>query len=80
MQNQVINISIPNQLLKQADQIARSEYRNRSELFREALRNYILTKNKLNEIYDYAQKQAVKKNINPKQLNNMIYDWRKAKK
>lgn len=37
----VINISLPEELLGEIDEFARSERRTRSELFREAARQYI---------------------------------------
>lgn len=37
----VINISLPEELLREVDEFARSEKRTRSELFREAARQYI---------------------------------------
>lgn len=41
MSIQTINISLPVELVKKADKTAKREYRNRSELIREALRVYI---------------------------------------
>jgi metal-responsive CopG/Arc/MetJ family transcriptional regulator len=41
MPSKVINISLPEELLKEVDQLARLEKRTRSELFREAVRRYI---------------------------------------
>ena len=79
MQNTVINISISGNLLKEADKLAKSEYRNRSELFREALRNYIRFRSELDDIYSYAQKQAQKKQIDKNQLEQIINEYRKAK-
>ena len=37
-------ITIPDEFLKEIDQVAREEHRNRSELIREAFRSYKLTK------------------------------------
>ena len=37
----VINISLPDELLREVDEYARLERRSRSELFREAARQYI---------------------------------------
>ena len=37
----VINISLPDDLLREVDDYAREEHRTRSELFREAVRQYI---------------------------------------
>jgi Arc/MetJ-type ribon-helix-helix transcriptional regulator len=41
MASMVINISLPEELLQDVDQLARLEKRSRSELFREAVRRYL---------------------------------------
>lgn len=40
----LVTISLPPSLLKEAEKVAKEEYRNMSELFREALRFYIETR------------------------------------
>ncbi|TSC88021.1 MAG: hypothetical protein G01um10147_252 [Microgenomates group bacterium Gr01-1014_7] len=40
-QSQTFNVALPEDLVKKADKVAKKEYRNRSELIREALRNYL---------------------------------------
>lgn len=40
----LVTISLPPPLLKEAETVAKEEYRNMSELFREALRFYIETR------------------------------------
>jgi hypothetical protein len=41
MKTSTINLAIPDQLLRQADEVAKRESRSRSELMREALRAYL---------------------------------------
>lgn len=41
MTSKVINISLPEELLEEVDELARWEKRSRSELFREAVRRYL---------------------------------------
>jgi len=41
MQFQTVNIALPKKLLQEADKLAKKEYRNRSELIREAVKVYI---------------------------------------
>lgn len=69
MKTQTVNISIPDPLLDAADKQAEREHRNRSELFREALRRYLTEKGslafsgtftsveskRLSEIVDFAE-------------------------
>lgn len=40
----VVNISIPEDFFKEAEELAKEENRTRSELYREALRQYIETR------------------------------------
>lgn len=40
----VVNISMPEEFFRQAERIAKEENRTRSELYREALRQYIETR------------------------------------
>ncbi len=41
MSSRIVNMTVPEELLKQADEVARAEGRTRSELFREAVRRYV---------------------------------------
>ena len=41
MSSRIVNMTVPETLLKKADEVARAEGRNRSELFREAVRQYV---------------------------------------
>ena len=64
----LVTISLPPPLLKEAERVAKEEYRNMSELFREALRFYIETrelrreaaKDALFELTVSAQERAAK--------------------
>lgn len=79
MKTKIINISIPNQLLSDVDQVAKNEYRTRSELFREAVRSYILARKELSDLYVYGSNQAKTQKITPKNLNHEILNFRKNK-
>lgn len=41
MASRIVNMTVPEQLLEEADAVARTEGRTRSELFREAVRRYV---------------------------------------
>lgn len=79
MKTKIINISIPKQLLNEADEIAENEYRNRSELFREALRMYILERKNLSTVYAYGKQQAKKSKVSLSNLNQVISNYRNNK-
>ena len=76
MENTIINISINKKLLREADIIAKKESRNRSELFREALRNYLIRQRGLNDIFDYGKSQAKKLGIKRSGINRLIKESR----
>ncbi|MBI3385331.1 ribbon-helix-helix protein, CopG family [Candidatus Gottesmanbacteria bacterium] len=79
MNGQVINISLPTKLLKLADEVAKTELRSRSELFREAIRSYLLERFRMQSLYYYAQNQAKKMKIKEKDVEKIIADYRRAR-
>lgn len=78
MDTQVINISLPNKLLKLADQVAEKEARTRSELFREAIRNYILRRIQWDELFSYGKKAAKKAKLTERDVDKIIADYRSS--
>lgn len=60
MQMQTLNITLPQELVKKADETAKVEFRNRSELIREALRVYLKEKEEWEELFVFGKKQAKK--------------------
>lgn len=78
MQTQVINISLPQPLLKMADSLAKKELRSRSELFREAIRSYLLRKTNLRAIFAYGGKQAKNLKIKEADLEELVDEYRQG--
>lgn len=79
MDAQIINISLPAKLLLLVDKVAEKEARSRSELFREAIRSYVLRKAKWDELFSYAQKQAKKLKIKEKDVESIVTNYRSGK-
>lgn len=79
MKSSTVNISFNEDLLKQIDKVAREESRSRSELIREAARSYIDRKRKWDQIFIFSEKQAEKKNITEKDINEEIRSYRKSR-
>jgi len=79
MDAQVVNISLPSKLLKLADRLAEKEARSRSELFREAIRDYVLRKAKWEELFSFAENKAKKLKIKEKDIEKIISDYRDGK-
>ena len=81
MQTQTLNIALPKDLVKKVDEVAKKEYRNRSELIREALRIYLARIDKWDRIFQAGQEAAKKAGIkNEKELNDIVYEFRHGRK
>lgn len=76
MDAQIVNISLPARLLQLIDKVAEKEARSRSELFREAIRSYVLRRAKWDELFSYGEKQAKKLKIKEKDVENIIAKYR----
>lgn len=80
MNTQTINLSLPVELLQVADRTAKREFKNRSELLREALLYYIRKADKYNSLYQYWEKQAQKKGVkNEADIDKIVYEFRHGK-
>lgn len=79
MQTQMINLSIPKQLLKILDDQAKKEIKTRSELMRDAIRSYVNRNQQLADLFSFGQKQARKLKIKESQVQKIIDDYRRGK-
>ena len=75
MKTKTINLSLPGELLQDADKVAKQQYRSRSELMREALRRFINIA-RFEELNTYGQHQAKKLDIKPTDINRLIAEVR----
>lgn len=81
MNTQTLNISLPKDLVKRVDQAAKNEYRNRSELIREALRVYLTDKKDWYDLLDYGKKVGRKMGIKSEEdVNKIVYEFKHGKK
>lgn len=81
MTTQTFNIALPNDLVRKADQVAKREYRSRSELIREALRIYLEDKIEWEEIFKLGEKAMQTMRINNEDdVNNIVLEYRHGKK
>jgi CopG family transcriptional regulator / antitoxin EndoAI len=81
MQTQTLNIALPKELVERVDKQAKKEYKNRSELIREALRVYLTDAEQWNELFAYGGKAMEKMGIkNEEEVNQIVYDFRHKKK
>jgi CopG family transcriptional regulator/antitoxin EndoAI len=56
--SKVLTVSLPQEMFKQTEKIAKEENRTRSELFREALRQYIASRERWKEIRKWGRQSA----------------------
>lgn len=80
MNTQTLNIALPEDLVKKVDDLAKKEFRNRSELIREALRSYISNKEKWAELFMYGQSIGEKLNVTSEEdVNKIVTEYRHGK-
>ena len=80
MQSQTLNIALPKELVKKVDEVAKREYRNRSELIREALRVYLKDLGEWEKIFEYGQKMGKKLGIKSEDsVDRIIHGFRHGK-
>ena len=75
----VMTLSIPPEMVKVVDQLVKKENRTRSELIREALRNYVNDKRWL-QIRQWGLKTARELDLSTEdEVNSFIHEYRKGK-
>ncbi len=81
MQTQTFNIALPKELVKKVDEVAKREYRNRSELIREAVRRYIKDLDEWEQIFRSGEKAAKRLGLKSEQdIDKVVYEFRHGKK
>jgi len=67
-----VNISFQDSLLKEIDKTAKKEHRSRSELIREAARQYIRRQNQWNELFQLGDRIAEEKQLTIEEVEEEI--------
>ena len=67
-----VNISFQDSLLKEIDKTAKKEHRSRSELIREAARQYIQRQNQWNELFQLGDRIAEQQNLTIEEVEEEI--------
>ena len=81
MATQTFNIALPIDLIQKVDRVAKREYRNRSELIREALRIYLEDKLEREEIFKLGEKAMQSMEIKDEdEVNKIVSQYRHGKK
>lgn len=81
MSVQTLNIALPQELVKAIDRQAKREYKNRSELIREAVRIYLKDMRDWNYIFEIGERAAKKIGIKSEaDIDRLVYEVRHGKK
>ena len=81
MRAQSFNISLPKTLVDLTDSRAEKEFRNRSELIREALWIYLKDKEDWKELLAYGKRRGRKAGIkSEKEVDRIVYESRHGKR
>jgi CopG family transcriptional regulator / antitoxin EndoAI len=75
-----VNISFSKDLLKEADRIAKAESRSRSELVREAVRQYVERRKRWDELFRIADQHMKGRKITEQDIVDEIHAYRKEKR
>lgn len=73
-------ISLPPKLARQVDKQAAAEGRTRSELFREALRQYIARRERWNQIFAYGEGVARERALTEADVDRAVASQRRTTK
>jgi CopG family transcriptional regulator/antitoxin EndoAI len=79
MNTQIVNISLPQKLLDLVDAVAEKEARTRSDLFREAIRQYVISQKRWDSILEYGASKANSMQIAKEDVEDLIHDFRQGK-
>jgi len=80
MATQTLNIALPEELVKKVDEAAKREYKNRSELIREALRVYLKDMEEWEDLFKYGREIGKKMRIrSEKDVDKIVYEYRHGK-
>lgn len=71
-------ISLPSPMAREVDRLALAEGRSRSELFREAIRQYIERKARWEAIFAVGERIAKAKNLTEAQVTRIVEDERRS--
>jgi CopG family transcriptional regulator / antitoxin EndoAI len=72
------NISLPPEMARAAEKTAKEEARTKSELIREALRQYLWGR-RWKELRRYGEQKAGERGIREEDLDDLVHEARKAK-
>ena len=78
--SKVMTVSLPQEMFKKAEKLAKEENRTRSELFREALRQYMASRERWQEIKSWGDEIAKEYGVTSEEDVERIIDEIRSKK
>jgi metal-responsive CopG/Arc/MetJ family transcriptional regulator len=75
----ILSVSVPDELLAEAESIAATQGRTKSELVRDALRSHLKLQ-RLRTLQEDARERAEKRGIGPEDVEAIIDDVRKQRR
>lgn len=80
MQTTTFNISMPRELVRRADDVARKQYQNRSELIREALRFYLNKEERWTQLLEVGKRFGRAAGIkSDEEVARIVHEYRHGK-
>ena len=81
MQTRTLNISLPSELVKEMDSMAKQEYATRSDFIRQAIIEKINNRSRWNDIFTYGQKIGKKMGIKSEEdVYKIFQEYRREKR
>lgn len=77
--SKVLTVSLPPELSDLAERLAKEEGRTRSELFREALRQYAASKTRWRQIQAYGSQKAKQLKIAEEDIERLVQEYRRER-
>ena len=78
--SRTVTVSLPSELAREVDRVARAERRSRSEMFREALRQYLTRKDRWEEIFSYGEESARRSGLKEKDVVEVVQAARRSRR
>jgi len=78
-EQRTVTISIPPPLAREVDRLARKEGRTRSELFREAFRQYATRMERWDRVFDLGRDLARRRGLTEADVDRVVKEERRAR-
>lgn len=78
--SRTVTVSLPPELAREVDRVARSERRSRSEMFREALRQYLTRRDRWERIFSYGEEAARRSRIGEEDVAGIVKAARRRRR